>query len=77
LAFQCGRGRRGSGERFDGTSEEADMSPTRLFIDERNGEEELSHFQLACFNLLVWDLNEVGAGGMRKGGEMANRPDLG
>ena len=47
------------------------MSPTRLFIDERNGEEELSHFQLACFNLLVRNLNEVGAGGMRKGGEIA------
>src|SRR5271155_1152510 len=53
LAFRCGRRRRGSGERFDGTGEEADMSPTRPFIDERNGEEELSHFQLACFNLLV------------------------
>jgi hypothetical protein len=76
LTFRCGRRRRGSGERFDGAGEEADMSPTRLFIDERNREEELSYFQLACFNLLG-KLNGGGAGGMRKGGEIAKRPDLG
>jgi hypothetical protein len=53
------------------------MSSTRLFIGERDGEEELSNFQLACFDLLVWKLNEGRSGRWEIGGEIAKGLDLG